>query len=598
MTGFQSPIKNVLKKVSKAWAPPPRLTVTEWSDEYRMLSPEASAEAGKYYSSRAPYQKGIMDAISDRKVERVVLMTSAQIGKSEMLLNMTGYVISYAPAPTLVMLPTLSMAQAWSKERLAPMCRDTPVLRDKIKDPRSRDSNNTTLNKQFPGGFISIIASNSPASISSRPIKNVFLDEVDRFAESAGSEGSPVNLAIARTRTFAGSKIVMVSTPTIKDYSPIEINYENSSKNEYYVPCPECNEKQTLTWEQVQYDPENMTVAQIACKHCGSLIDESKKMWMLKNGEWRSGSDNPKIQGFHINELYSPWRSWLDTAVDYEEARSKPEMMKVWVNTSLGLPYEGEAEKLDAVELQDKAENYNEDLLPESVLCLTAGADVQMDRIECSVFGWSGNDETYVITHKIFWGLTTDTGVWREFNEYLLSIFETEDGRKMRIASTCVDTGGSSTQSVYYFLKGKARRRVFGVKGSSEQGRPIVNKPTFIQRYNIPLYIVGTDTAKDWIFSRLKADGLIHFSESLDEEYYAQLTSEKKVLVMRNGRQAFRYQQTRKRNETLDCFVYGLTAKEILNPNYEILEQKKNADPESEKPVARKQRPRLRGKIL
>lgn len=594
---FQSPIKSVVQKVSKAFRPPPRLTVTEWADEYRMLSPEASSEAGKYYSSRAPYQKGIMDAISDRQVERVVLMTSAQIGKSEMLLNMTGYVISYSPAPTLVMLPTLAMAQAWSKERLAPMCRDTPVLRGKIKDPRSRDSNNTTLNKQFPGGFISIIASNSPASISSRPIKNVFLDEVDRFAESAGSEGSPVNLAIARTRTFAGSKVVMVSTPTIKDYSPIETNYEASSKNEYYVPCPECHEKQTLTWEQVQYDPENMTTAQMACRHCGSLIDESKKMWMLRNGEWRSGSENKKIQGFHINELYSPWRSWLDTAVDYEEAKAKPEMMKVWVNTCLGLPYEGEAEKLDANTLQDLAENYNEDLIPGEVLCLTAGVDVQLDRIECSVLGWSGNDECFVITHKIFWGLTSDQGVWQEFHQYLSTIFETADNRKLRIASTCIDTGGSSTQSVYYYLKGKARRRIFGIKGSSEQGRPIVNKPTFVQRYNIPLYIVGTDTAKDWIFARLKADGLIHFSESLDEEYYAQLTAEKKILVMRNGKQSFRYQQTRKRNETLDCFVYGLCAKEILNPNYEILEKNKNRDPEEEPPT-RRRRPRIRKNIL
>ena len=596
---YRSPIKSVLKKTSKAFAPPPRLTVTEWSDQYRMLSSEASAMAGKYYSSFAPYQQGIMDSLSDRKVKRTVLMCSAQIGKSEILLNMAGYIISYSPAPVLVMLPTLSMAQAWSKERLAPMCRDTHILRGKIKDPRSRDANNTTLSKQFPGGFLSIVASNSPASISSRPVKYVLMDEVSRFGET--SEGSSVELGIKRTTAFPNAKVVMVSTPTIKDHCQIETQWEMSNKQEYYVPCHHCNHMQTLKWERVIYDEDNLDLVQIACESCGALMDESKKSWALKNGKWIAEKEDVLTAGFHLNELYSPFRSWKETVEDYLNAKQSPEMMKVWVNTSLGLPYEGEHEKIEIDELQDKVERFDENLIPEECLVVTAGIDTQLDRLEISVIAWGVNDEAWVICHKILWGLTSDRQVWRELDEYLRTTFPTEDGRKLKIASACIDTGGTSTQSVYYYLRGKARRKVFGIKGSGDMGRPLVNKPTFIQRYNIPLYVIGVNTGKDWLFARLKADKLIHFSDSLDMEYFAQLTAEKKEVIMRGGRQTFRYVKTRKRNETLDCFLYAMSSKEILNPNYQILEQRKGYRPSEDDEDALKpprRRPKLTKKFI
>ena len=601
---YRSPIKNVLKKTFEAFKPPPRLTVTEWADEYRMLSSEASAMAGKYYSSFAPYQQGIMDSLTDRKIKRTVLMCSAQVGKSEILLNMTGYIMSYNPSPLLVMLPTLSMAQAWSKERLAPMLRDTPILRGKVKDPRSREANNTTLSKQYPGGFINIIASNSPSSISSRPVKVVLMDEVSRFGETA--EGSSVELAIKRTTAFPNAKIVMVSTPTIKDHCQIETQYEMSNKSQYYVPCQHCNHKQTLDWSRVIYDEENTEVVNIACESCGGLMEESKKTWMLKRGEWIAEHDDRSTAGFHINELYSPFRTWKETVDDYLNAKQNPEMMKVWVNTALGLPYEGEHEKIEAEDLEGKVERFDEKLIPERSLFMTAGIDTQLDRLEVSTMSWgvteSGEpDEVFVISHKIFWGLTSDRQVWRELDEYLKTTFTTEDGRKLKIASACVDTGGSSTQSVYYYLRGKARRKIFGIKGSSEQGKPLVNKPTFIQRYNIPLFVIGVDTGKDWLYARLKADNLIHFSDSLDPEYFLQLASEKKKVIMRNGRQTFRYVKTRKRNETLDCFLYSMTAKEILNPNYEKMLARKDKPvkkDDDEQPKRPMRRQRFRKKFI
>ena len=262
-----SPIKRVLIKTMKAWNPPPRLTVSEWADRYRKLSPESSAEAGQWKTDRAPYQKGIMDACNDRDIETIVVMSSAQIGKTEILNNIVGYYITQDPSPILMLQPTLEMAQTWSKDRLAPMLRDTPALKSKVKDPRSRDSGNTMLHKTFAGGHITMSGANSPASLASRPIRIVLGDEVDRYPVSAGSEGDPVSLARKRTSTFWNRKIILTSTPTIKGISRIEMAYEDSDKRRYHVPCPHCDERQHLKWSQVSWKEDDPESAIYACEH-------------------------------------------------------------------------------------------------------------------------------------------------------------------------------------------------------------------------------------------------------------------------------------------------------------------------------------------
>lgn len=241
-----------LTRLKKKLLPAPRLKVSDWADCYRRLSGESSAETGSWRTSTAPYQKAIMDSVSDPRVEMIVVMSSAQVGKTEIINNIVGYYIQQDPAPMLVVQPTEKMAESWSMDRLSPMIRDTETLRELVKDPRSRESGNKILYKRFPGGHITIAGSNSPSSLASRPVRIVLCDEVDRYPPSAGSEGDPVNLAKKRATTFWNRKIILTSTPTIKDFSRIELAYSQSDQRRYYVPCNACGEYQTLKWSQVR----------------------------------------------------------------------------------------------------------------------------------------------------------------------------------------------------------------------------------------------------------------------------------------------------------------------------------------------------------
>ena len=258
----------------KALKPPPKLTVSQWADSYRQLSSESSAEAGRWSTSRAEYQRGMRDAVSDISVETVVLMTGAQIGKTELINNVVGFHIHQDPAPMLVVQPTLEMAQTWSKDRLSPAIRDTPVLTEKIKDPRSRDSGNTTLHKVFSGGHVTACGANSPSSLASRPCRIILCDEVDRYPLSAGSEGDPVGLAKRRSATFWNKKLILVSTPTEKGASRIEQAYEESDKRKYHVACPDCDHRQVLSWANVKWEEGKPSSAEYVCEDCGSCWGE------------------------------------------------------------------------------------------------------------------------------------------------------------------------------------------------------------------------------------------------------------------------------------------------------------------------------------
>lgn len=290
-------------KLAKIIAPPPDLTVSQWADLYRRLSAESSAEPGQWRTDRAPYQREIMDAIHDPAVETVVVMSSAQIGKTEFLLNITGYHIDYDPAPILMVMPTKELAEAYSKDRLAPMIRDTPALQAKVKDVRSRDSGNTLLHKKFPGGHITLVGANSPSGLASRPIRILLADEVDRFPISAGTEGDPLTLAEKRTKTFWNKKKVFVSTPTVKGVSRIETAFLNSSREEWCLPCPNCGEYQPLTWAQIHF--EDVTHR---CLCCGTRHNEFK--WKAGEGKWVAKEPAARVRGFHLSGLISPWECW------------------------------------------------------------------------------------------------------------------------------------------------------------------------------------------------------------------------------------------------------------------------------------------------
>ena len=566
-----------MSKTNQIWKAPPTLKISEWADKYRRLSPESSAEAGQWRTDRAEYQRGILDAFNNPNIERIVVMTSSQVGKTEILLNAIGYYIDQNPSPMLCVQPTLAMGQAFSKDRLAAMIRDSDKLKDSVKDARSRDSGNTTMHKAFAGGHISIVGSNSASGLASRPIRILLMDEVDRYETSAGSEGSPISLAIARTKTFWNRKIFMCSTPTVKGISAIEDAFEESDQRYYHVPCPECNHKQVLKWKNVVWDDEKPETANYACDGCGAVINESKKQWMIKNGEWIATKPTNKVAGFHISELYSVWSTWADMAKNFLEAKKNPETLKTFINTSLGESWQEQSEGVEYETLLERRLNYDFTNIPEDVLVLTAGCDVQKDRIELQLVGWGKDYLAYVCDYKIFWGDPNSQNVWSDLDAYLKKRFKTDTDRIIPISCTTIDSGGHHTNMVYQFTKPRQGRRVFAIKGLSTAGKPIANRPTFVGKNKAVLYGVGTDSAKEAIFARLATDPdqtTLHFCSDLDEEYFKQLTAEKRITKFVRGRKTLAWKQIRPRNEALDTLVYNFAAIYILNPNFDSIEHK------------------------
>ena len=558
-----------MRRAAQLAAPPPDLTVSQWADENRRLSSEASAEPGRWKTSRAPYQREILDAVNDASCEMVVVMSSAQVGKTELLLNTIGYFADYDPAPILLLQPTLEMAQAFSKDRLAPMVRDTPALKNKIADSKARDSGNTILHKSFPGGHITMAGANSPASLASRPIRILLADEVDRFPVSAGTEGDPFNLAKKRTTTFWNKKILAVSTPTVKGASRIEQLYADSSQEQYQLPCPECRHYQPLTWAQIDFE-----TAHHACNQCGVLSDQHK--WLSGIGLWSSQQDHPTCRGFHLNELVSPWRQWSQIIADFKEAKKTPDTLKVWVNTSLGETWEEEGDGVEHHVLYQRREHYAADV-PEGAVVLTCAVDVQDDRFEIEVQGWGEGEENWRIDLQILRGDPARPEIWKQLADFLETKYKHESGTLMNISCTAIDSGGHFTQEVYKFVRPREGRRVYAIKGKAGAGMPIVGRPSRSNLGKVQLFSVGTDTAKEIVLARLKGSepgpGYIHFpiNNHFDEEYFMQLTAEQCMTSFVNGRPVRKWKKTRARNEAFDLAVYNTAALYILNPNFQAL---------------------------
>lgn len=576
--------KAIIRKVASLAAPPPNLKVSEWANQYRQLSSEASAEPGRWQTDRAPYQREIMDAMCDPLIEAVVVMSSAQIGKTEILNNVAGYHIHLDPAPILLLQPTLEMAEAWSKDRFAPMLRDTSVLRGLVRDPRARDSGNTLLHKRFPGGHITMAGANSPASLASRPIRLVLCDEVDRYPVSAGAEGDPVSLARKRSTTFWNRKLLLTSTPTIKGASRIEAAFEQSDQRRYHVACSHCGERQVLKWQQVKWqtDPEKEgdekhqpATAVYVCEPNGCILTDSDKLEMLAGGVWIAEAPFKGTAGFHINELYSPWVTFAQMVAEFLKAKKLPETLKTWVNTSLGETWEEAGETVDADILLQRKESWGAEA-PEEVVVVTAGVDVQGDRVEIEVKGWGVGEESWSLDYKQFFGDPAQDAVWKELDTFLQRPIKSKTGLYLNIACTCIDSGGHHTQAVYEFCKTRAVRGVFAIKGMNQPNKPLVGRPSRNNRHKLRFYPLGVDTAKEVVYSRLRitepGPGYYHFPAERDREYFLQLTGEKQVTRFTKGAARREWVKIRSRNEALDCNVYALAAVKLLSPDFEQLQ--------------------------
>lgn len=575
----------------RALEPPPAFTVSQWADARRVLSPEASAQPGQWETDRAPYQRGIMDAVNDTRVHTVIIMTSSQVGKTEDLLNFIGYRIDVDPGPMLLIQPTLELAEGFSKDRLVPMLRDSPTLREKVRLNR-RDASNTILHKTFPGGHLTLAGSNSPAGLASRPIRDVLADEVDRW--EVGSEGDPLSIVLKRTTTFWNRKHIIASTPTIKGLSRIEAKYEESDKRRCYVACPHCAHRYVLEWQFMKWDPGDPETAHLVCPECGSEIDEVGRAAMLSDPEWRAEAPFTGTAGFHIWEAYSPWRRLADIVRDFLEAKKAPDTLQVFVNTSLGETWEEKGERAEAHVLLARREPFAAPV-PAGACCLTMGVDVQDDRLEALILGWGPGEECWVIDARLIPGDPQRPEPWQSLDEILNGSYQHERGALLPISGTCIDTAGHRTQYVYDYVSKRQHQRVYAIIGRDGSDRPIVSAPAQKRSGQDPrkvaLFTVGTDTCKGLIYSRLRVTErgaqFVHLPMAhqaadgprfgVDEEFVEQLRSEKLVTKHRNGVPFRIWVKTRPRNEALDMTVYALAALRLIRPN--LAELARQLDP-------------------
>ncbi len=576
----------LFQKIAKTLSPPPTLKISEWADKYRRLSSESSAEAGKWNTARAEFQREIMDCVVDSTVEDVVVMSSAQVGKTEILLNIIAYFIDYDPSPMIVVQPTDLLAQAFSKDRLSPMLRDTPKLKGKIADSKSRDSENTILHKKFSGGHITMIGANTPTNLASRPIRIVLCDEVDRYPVSAGKEGDVVKLAEKRTNNFWNRKKIKVSTPTIKGQSAIEKEYLNSSQGEWCIACPSCGLYQKYNFHNLRF-----TDAKMKCIHCEKYFNKTE--WESHKGKWIHKYPDNKKRGFHLNEMASAWRSWEEIIADFKSAKEdfkqtgSHEALKVFINTALGETWELQGKSANDDNLIERRETYTADL-PEGVLLLTAGVDVQDDRFEVEVVGWGKGFESWGIQYQKIYCNPAKEQSWKELETFLEREYFFEKGNGLIIAATCVDTGGHHTDESYQFLKKMERKnkRIYGVKGMGGAGFPLLYKESRNTKNKVRIFLLGVDAGKEKLLARLqieeKGAGYCHFpsneERNYDEKYMKGLNSEQLITTFVNGRPKAKWvKKSGVRNEPLDLRNYATAAVEILNPKWDSLEKKVNA---------------------
>lgn len=563
--------------------PPPRLTLSEWAEAHGRLSPENSAQTGRFHAYA--YQVGILDAITDATVETVTVMKGARVGYTKVLDHAIGYYLRQDASPILVVQPRVEDAEHYSKTEITPMLRDTPVLAEITGDLKAKDGRQTILQKTFlNGASLTLVGANSPGGFRRITVRIVLLDEVDGYPSGgAGVEGDQVLLATKRSETFWNRKIVLGSTPTIKGLSRIEKSWEQSDQRRYHVPCPHCDEMQPLEWggrdtphgikwkrtEAGQHLPET---AYYVCKANGCIIEDVDKPEMIAKGEWRAAKPFNGHAGFHIWAGYSPHvnASWAKLAAEWLDVKADPLRRQTFINLVLGEPYEDRGDKaLNETNLLKRREIWPGEV-PPRVAVITAGADVQDDRIEIEVVGWGADEESWSIAHEVIEGDTQEPMIWETVDAFLKRKWRRADGREFEIMATCVDSGGHATQACYKFAKARLGRHIWAIKGESARGgarSPVwpVKRPTARNKAAFRPVIIGVNAAKDSIRQRLHIEtpgpGFLHFPVDRDVNWFAQLVSERSVTKTIAG-QRFRVWELSpgRANEALDMRVYAYAA--------------------------------------
>ena len=621
---------DLFRKIARrALAPIPKTTVSEWADTYREL-PSWSAVPGKWRTENVPYQKEVMDALTDSELHVVALMWAAQGGKSEVINNAIGRFAHLDPCPIMMIQPTLTDAEDYSKRRIAPMIQETSVLRELFSDPKSRNTTNTILSKFFPGGSLNIAGANSPSGLASKPIRLLMADETDRYPDSAGTEGDPIEIAKKRTTTYWNWFLLLTSTPLDKGASRIEDEYLAGTQEEWQHRCPNCGEYHVISHEQMHCESEtyidnkkekHVMVKTVAwhCPDCGFAFTEQE----MKRAPQKYVAQNPDAikagrRSFYVNAFSYLWTSWETVMSEWLEAQGDPEKEKAVYNTRFGLPYERRGEFTNEKEFLQRREEYGAEL-PDGVLLLTMAVDTQDTRLEYEVKGWGYGEECWGIQKGIILGVPDDERVWQELDKIIDRSFYFKDGKSLRIRRTFVDSGGHYTDEVYKYAKKNVWRQVFAIKGSSVSSAPLIHKYTFLKDKNVYLVHIGVDSGKQHVMDRLtiKEPGpkYLHFAldvqddgsadamikdiamlakqkekdlakisnkvgyvvrrRGYDDAYFRALISEAKVPHKVKGRIVYQWEVVAKdkRNEALDLTVYNLACMSSLQPDWESLEK-------------------------
>ena len=615
----------------EALFPADPLDLVEWSDRYRLLTTDASAESGKWRTARTPYLREIMEALSPMSpVTDIWLMKGAQLGFTEVGVNWIGYVISSCPGPMLFVQPTAPMIRRTVKQRIDPMIDSVKEVSEKLPDRYAKSGGNSATEKLFPGGALILSGANSAAALCSIPIRFVCLDEIDRMPRDVGNEGDPLALAKARTRTFPNAKRLYGSTPTIEGYSRIEDGYRQTDRRRYFVPCPECGELQALEWERVKWDPHDLDIpAWVECEHGGCRIEETAKPTMLRSGEWRATNlehTNSRVRGYHISSLYSPlgWYSWSQARDEYIESEGKSAQRKAWINTVLGITYKEQGDAPNWEKLYARRNNSPIGTVPPRGRLLLAGVDVQRDRLECTLWGFGEDLWSQPIDHLVFAGDTLDIdskqSPWLELDALLAKEFDHALGGKIAIRAMAVDSG-YNTQAVYRWARKHNRRRVAVVKGRDTL-EAAVSTPTHQDvkesgkriRRGIMIWPIGVSLLKNELFDSLRRDPpppgeemptrWVDFPQ-LSQEFFEQLCAEELTTrINRRGYVVQEWRKTRDRNETLDCAIYARAASIIagidrMTPeHFEKIRESLTGETEEREPVAPRKRAKRRERSI
>lgn len=549
--------------------PPEALTVSQWADRHRML-PTHAAEPGRWKTDRTPYLAAVMDALSaEDPCERVVFMKGAQIGGSECGLNWIGYVIDHAPGVMLMVMPSLDMVRRNTATRIDPLIEATPRLRSRVVPARSRDSGNSASRKAFPNGELLMTGANSASGLRSTPVRYLFLDEVDAYPTDADGEGDPVALAIQRTATYRGRrKIFLASTPTHKGLSRIEAAFEESDKQEYRVPCPGCGTHWPISWQQIHWPEGEPHRAHLACPDCGTVIEESEKPNLLANGHWHAtAKGDGRTKGFHLSALYSPFETWGEIATEFLAAKGDPARLQAWINTKLGESFEdAHGEAPEPHYLLSRLEPFPE-YLPSDVALITAGVDVQDDRLEIEIVGWGAGEESWSLEHLAIWEDPSSPATWTALAKILDRTWpHPRMPTAMGIKAACIDSGGHHTLSVYGFTRPRQGRRIWAIKGRGGTGVPVwPRQPSRNTKGAAPVYIVGVDALKEATYARLRiaepGPGYCHFPAGRSMTYFEQLTVERVRTRYHKGYPRREWiNPSGKPNEALDLRVYATAA--------------------------------------